>query len=309
MKSQPSLWQVGIILVAGVLAVSAAAVLIRLSIEAAGTRSVGFSLFVAATRLTIAALIFLPAWGGVFPPSSQQSIQPRAFVFAVGAGVALALHFATWITSLSFTTIAASTTIVTTNPVWVALLSWFWLRERPSNLTMIGIALALTGGIIIAFGDTSTTTTASNPLLGDFLALLGSWGASCYLLLGQQAQKRGLGTSSYVAIAYTTAAVVLIPLPLFFGTGYTGYPWAVYGYIGLMAVLSQVIGHTTLNWAVQWISPTLVTLAILFEPISSSILGYFIFQEVPKNSVLFGALIVLVGVAIAVREEHRKHYS
>ena len=305
MKSQPSLWQVGIILMVGVLAVSAAAVLIRLSIEAAGIRSVGFSLFMAATRLSIAALIFLPAWKGI----SRQSLQPQALVFALGAGVALALHFATWITSLSFTTIAASTTIVTTNPVWVALLSWFWLRERPSNLTIIGIALALTGGIIIAFGDTSTTDTASNPLLGNFLALLGSWGASIYLLLGQQAQKRGLGTGSYVAIAYTTAAVVLIPLPLIFGTSYTGYPWAVYGYIGLMAILSQVIGHTTLNWAVQWISPTLVTLAILFEPISSSILGYFIFQEVPPNSVLFGALIVLVGVAIAIREEHHKHYS
>ncbi len=302
MQMKPRLWQVGIILVLGVLAVSAAAVLIRLAIAAAGIRSVGFSLFVAATRLLIASVIFLPAWGRV----RSQTISPQAWGFAVAAGVALALHFATWITSLAFTTIAASTTLVTTNPVWVALLSWFWLKEKPSKLTMVGIALALAGGITIAFGDTKTSEAASNPLLGDFLALLGSWCASSYLLLGGEAQKRGLDTSSYVVIAYTAAAIVLLPLPLLFGTGYTGYPWAVYGYIALMALLSQVIGHTTLNWAVQWVSPTLVTLAILFEPISSSILGYLIFAEVPQNSVLVGAVIVLVGVAIAVREEAKQ---
>lgn len=302
------MWQVGLILVLGVLAVSAAAVLIRLAFASALANnvvtagSVGFSLFIAATRLLIASVIFLPAWHRV----RSQTISPQAWGFAIAAGVALALHFATWITSLAFTTIAASTTVVTTNPVWVALLSWFWLKEKPSNLTIVGIALALTGGITIAFGDTKTTEAASNPLLGDFLALLGSWCASSYLLLGREAQKRGLDTSSYVVIAYTMAAIVLFPLPLFFGTGYTGYPLAVYGYIALMAILSQVIGHTTLNWAVQWISPTLVTLAILFEPISSSILGYLIFAEVPKNAVLVGAVIVLVGVAIAVREEARQ---
>jgi drug/metabolite transporter (DMT)-like permease len=94
--------------------------------------------------------------------------------------------------------------------------------------------------------------------------------------------------------------LVLLPLPLIVGSSYVGYPIAVYLYILLMAVASQLIGHTTLNWAVRSISPTLVTLAILFEPVSSSFLGYLIFEEVPGRLVLVGAGVLLAGVAIAV---------
>lgn len=123
---------------------------------------------------------------------------------------------------------------------------------------------------------------------------------SLYLLLGREAQRRGLGIGSYVAVAYTTGALVLLPLPLIFGVNYVGYPVAVYLYILCMAVASQVVGHTTINWAVRWISPTLVTLAILFEPVGSSFLGYLIFEELPGLLVLVGAVVLLSGVAIAV---------
>lgn len=124
--------------------------------------------------------------------------------------------------------------------------------------------------------------------------------ASLYFLLGREAQQRGLGIGSYVAVAYSTGALILLPLPLIFGSNYVGYPIAVYLYVLLMAVASQVIGHTTLNWAVRWISPTLVTLAILFEPVSSSFLGFLIFDEVPGLPVLAGAVVLLGGVALAV---------
>jgi drug/metabolite transporter (DMT)-like permease len=123
---------------------------------------------------------------------------------------------------------------------------------------------------------------------------------SLYLLLGREAQRRGLGIGSYVTVAYSTGALVLLPLPLLFGSNYLGYPVTVYLYILLMAVAAQVIGHTTLNWAVRWIAPTLVTLAILFEPVSSSFLGYLIFKEVPGLLVLVGAAVLLGGVALAV---------
>jgi drug/metabolite transporter (DMT)-like permease len=123
---------------------------------------------------------------------------------------------------------------------------------------------------------------------------------SLYLLLGREAQRRGLGIGSYVAVAYSTGALILLPLPLIVGSTYIGYPAAVYLYILLMAVASQVIGHTTINWAVRWIAPTLVTLAILFEPIGSSLLGYLIFKEVPGRLVLVGAVVLLAGVALAV---------
>lgn len=295
MLRQPQQWQVGLILVLGVFAVSTAAILIRLAIASSGTQGIGFSLFVAASRLTIASLILLPAWRNLEPTQ----LSPGAIKYGLAAGICLAIHFATWITSLSFTSIAASTTLVTTNPVWVAILSWLWFKEKPTKATILGIAIAFAGGVLIASGDSNITVT-NHPLFGNFLALVGAWMVSLYLLFGREAQRRGLSLGSYVAVAYSTGALVLLPLPLLFGSTYVGYPVAVYLYIFFMAIASQVIGHTTINWAMRWISPTLVTLAILFEPVSSSILGYFIFKEVPGLLVLIGAIIMLAGVALAI---------
>jgi drug/metabolite transporter (DMT)-like permease len=293
---QPLPWQVGLVLVAGVFAVSTAAIFIRLAIASAGVRGVGFSLFLSASRLAIASLLLLPAWRNLKP----SQLSPGALRYAAAAGICLAAHFATWITSLSFTSIAASTTLVTTNPVWVALLCWLWFKEKLTRLTVVGIGVAFVGGVLIALGDTGAVSAGNNPPLGNFLALVGAWMASLYFLLGREAQRRGLGIGSYVVVAYSTGALVLLPLPLIVGSNYVGYPVAVYAYILLMAVLSQVVGHTTLNWAVRWISPTLVTLAILFEPVGSSFLGYLIFNEVPGLLVLVGAGVLLSGVAIAI---------
>ena len=293
---QPLPWQVGLVLVAGVFAVSTAAIFIRLAIASAGVRGVGFSLFLSASRLAIASLLLLPAWRNLKP----SQLSPGALRYAAAAGICLAAHFATWITSLSFTSIAASTTLVTTNPVWVALLCWLWFKEKLTRLTVVGIGVAFVGGVLIALGDTGAVSAGNNPPLGNFLALVGAWMASLYFLLGREAQRRGLGIGSYVVVAYSTAALVLLPLPLIVGSNYVGYPVAVYAYILLMAVLSQVVGHTTLNWAVRWISPTLVTLAILFEPVGSSFFGYLIFNEVPGLLVLVGAGVLLSGVAIAI---------
>jgi drug/metabolite transporter (DMT)-like permease len=293
---QPLPWQVGLVLVAGVFAVSTAAIFIRLAIASAGLRGVGFSLFLSASRLAIASLLLLPAWRNLKP----SQLSPGALRYAAAAGICLAVHFATWITSLSFTSIAASTTLVTTNPVWVALLCWLWFKEKLTRLTVLGIGVAFVGGVLIALADTGAVSAGNNPPLGNFLALVGAWMASLYFLLGREAQRRGLGIGSYVVVAYSTGALVLLPLPLIVGSNYVGYPVAVYAYILLMAVLSQVVGHTTLNWAVRWISPTLVTLAILFEPVSSSFLGYLIFNEVPGLLVLVGAGVLLSGVAIAI---------
>ena len=185
--NKPSQWQVGLILLTGVFAVSTSAIFIRLSIAAADISGVGFSLFLAASRLAIASLFLLPAWKGV----RQAQVSPKGLYYAGAAGVCLALHFATWITSLSFTSIAASTTLVTTNPVWVAFISWIWYREKPSLLTIFGIAVALCGGILIAVGDSHGGDRGSNPLWGDILALIGAWMASLYLLLGRESQQRG----------------------------------------------------------------------------------------------------------------------
>lgn len=284
------------VLTVGVLSVSLAAIFVRLSMEAAATQSIGFSIFLAASRLIVSALILLPTWRNI----KSAQVSTSAYYYASAAGICLAFHFATWISSLAFTSIAASTTIVTTNPIWVGLLSRWWFREKLSKQAIIGIAIALSGGILIGLSDLNLTNSNSNPLLGDLLALVGAWMASLYLILGSQAQRQGLSISHYIAIAYSSAAIVLLPLPFLFQVSYWGYPSQVYLYIFLMAIFSQLIGHTSFNWAIRWISPTFVTLSLLFEPIVSSWLGFMIFSEKPTALIFLGGAILLIGVAITV---------
>lgn len=284
------------VVIIGVMAISIGSILVRLALKSADQSGIGFSLVIAAIRLTGASLIVLPTALKI----QWRSLSFQALIYAIAAGCCLAFHFATWITSLSYTSIAASTTLVTTTPIWVAILSKFWLNEKLSPGKMIGIAVAFLGGIMIGLSETQTGSFYSNPLLGDSLALIGAWAVSFYIMFGREAQQRGFSIGGYVMVAYTVAALILLPLPLVFGVGYTNYPASVYFYLVLMAIIPQLIGHTSFNWAINKISPTLVTLAILFEPIGASFLGYLFFNEVPPLSVLIGGIIILTGVAIAV---------
>lgn len=299
---QPQPWQIGIVLLIGVLSVSTAAILIRLAMATSGKNDLGFSLFLAASRLIISALVLLPTWSRI----DRAQVTPKANYYAIASGICLALHFATWTSSLGFTSIAASTTLVTTNPIWVALISRFWWQEILTRQTVIGIVIALLGSITIALGDAQAGGNYPNLIWGDILALSGAWLASAYLVLGAKSQQLGLTVGNYIAIAYSVAALVLCPLPLWLKTSYFGYSDRVYLYVVLMAILSQLIGHTSLHWSLRWISPTFVTLSILFEPIGSSIMGWWVFQEIPSDWVLGGGAIVLVGVAIAIAGDRRQ---
>ena len=294
---KPKSWQVGTILGIGVLAASTSAVFIRLAMEVAGKQGLDFSLFLAASRLSVASLILLPTWRKI----KTTNVNTKAYYYAIAAGICLALHFATWISSLAFTSIAASTTLVTTNPIWVALLSWWFLQEKLSRQTILGIFIALVGGMLIALGDSNVGNNYTNPILGNSLALIGAWMVSLYFLLGSQAQKQGLSLSNYSAIVYTTAAIILLPLPVLVGNGYLGYPERVYFYVLLMAIVPQLIGHTSFNWSLRWISPTFVTLSILFEPVGASFLGFLLFAEIPSLFVIIGGFILLSGTAIAIK--------
>lgn len=300
MERSPSKLQVSIVLAVGIVAVSTAAIWIRLAVNAAGGGGAGLSLVLAASRLLLSSLLLVPTWAKV----RWQNV-PQALGFAVASGICMAAHFATWTTSLSYTSIAAATTIVTSNPLWIVILSWWWFGERISRRTAVGIAIALFGGFLVGTSETGVTSISTNPLLGNTLALFGAWTISLYLLFGREAQRRGLGTTGYIAVAYTVGALILVPTPMAFGASYLGHPWPVYGAIVLMALLPQLIGHTSINWTLRWLSPTLVTLAILLEPVCSSLFGYWAFGEVPSLGVFVGALVLLSGVGIAALDLSR----
>ena len=292
---QPKRSQILIVVIAGIVGVSLAAIWVRLAVAAAmPCNKVGFSLFLAAARMILSAVILLPTWRNF----KLERGKSRAYYLAIAAGLCLGIHFATWITSLSYTSITASTVLVTTNPIWVGLISWWWYKEKLSPSKIIGIGVALLGGIIMAIADNTQAGNYSNPLLGDLLALLGAVMSSLYIIFGSQVQRRGLSTANYIAIAYSVAALCLLPLPFFSHAGYLGYSSEVYLYVLLMAITSQVIGHTSLNWAVRWLSPTLVSLSLLFEPVVASLLGTILFKEVPSIGLLVGGGIILLGIGV-----------
>ncbi len=137
------------------------------------------------------------------------------------------------------------------------------------------------------------------------MALLGALTVSLYLIFGREAQHRGMGVGRYVATAYAVGALALLPAPLLLGSGYSEWASEVYLYGVLLAFIPQLVGHTSFNWAVRWVSPTLVALVILAEPVGSSVLGYLVFGEVPGSLVLAGAAVLLLGVAGAVWGEGR----
>jgi drug/metabolite transporter (DMT)-like permease len=189
MKSSPpiSFGFVGVVLFLGILAISTGSILIRLATTEAEVHGLGFSLLMSAARLTFAALLLLPSW----PKIQWRSLQPGAILFACLAGVTLTFHFAAWITSLSYTSIAASTTLVTTNPIWVALFSWIWLKQKPTKLTSLGIIIALGGGILIGIADSNPGVSNPNPTLGNIFSV--DWGNYCQSLFYVRARSPTTG--------------------------------------------------------------------------------------------------------------------
>lgn len=292
--------------VVGVLAVSTAGVFARLAMGAAGRFDGPFAVTLAAGRLLIAAGLLGPVWFGPIWLGRSRGRGPTrgAVGLAIAAGLLLAVHFACWMASLAYTTVAASTVLVTTNPIWIALIQWLLGQGRPSRRAMVGIAVALGGSAVLALGAGASgdAAIAAQPLLGNGLALLGAIAASGYLLLGRAAQGAGLSIQAYAAVAYGVAAIALVPLPLLWGVTIAGQPAAVYGWVVALAILPQVVGHTSLNWATRWLSPALVALAILFEPVGASLLAWLWLGEVPGPQTGIGAIAIGGGVLLAARD-------
>jgi drug/metabolite transporter (DMT)-like permease len=291
--TEPSRAHVATVLAVAILAISMAAVFIRLA-EAPGV-------VIAAWRMVIASVVLLP----ITVRALRRTPLRRANAWpTLWAGLLLGVHFATWISSLSFTTVAASVSLVATTPLWVALMGWAFLRRAPTLTVLLGVLVAVAGGAVIAFGDLlgdAPATTAPSPLLGDALALIGAIAIAGYLLLGRTAQQRGLGVDAYAGVAYAVAALVLMPLPAIAGLSYLDYPIATFGWILALALVPQLIGHTGINYAMRHLDPTRVATATLLEPLGAALLALAVFAEVPSPATAIGAAIVLVGVLMTVR--------
>lgn len=280
------------VLAAGVLAIASSAPIIRAIVTRSGAHGPSGSVSIAAARMGLASLLLAPGWWMAHRRGDRGPERAATLL----AGASLALHFASWISSLSFTTMAASTVIVTTNPVWVALVTAARERRWPSRATLLGVSLSLIGAVILALGDASSSATASNPLLGDLLALVGAWAATGYYLASRRAQSRGASLATTAPAVYTTAALVLLPIALAWGdlpalAAVRVAPWVL-----ALALVPQLIGHTAFHWAMKHRSPTAVTTVILLEPVGAATIAAVAFNERPSATTLLGALVLLVGV-------------
>ncbi len=291
----------------GILAVSTASIFIRFAQKEAA------SLVIAAWRLTVASLILVPVAASTHR-RELAGLKRAELLLALISGGFLALHFATWITSLQYTTVASSVVLVSTIPLWVALLSPFTIKEPIKRAVLIGLVLALVGGAIVGLSDSCSinagriacpslfTFLHGRAFLGDMLALCGAIAGAAYLLIGRKLRAR-MSLISYISLVYGMAAIVLIIIMLSANEMPFGYSSQIYLWLILLAVIPQLIGHSTFNWALGYLSAAYVSITLLGEPVGSTILAYFFLHEVPSLIKLAGGVLILAGIYIASRAE------
>lgn len=283
-----------------VLIVSSAAILIRVA-QAEGVQS----LTIAAWRLTLAAALL---WPLTLAKASQEirTLRNRDWVLGVGAGLFLALHFAAWISSLAYTSIASSTALVTTNPIWIALVSWLFFRESLGRWLVLGIAAAIGGSTLIFFSDARLVTVSggSEPMLGNTLAVIGSMTVCGYLLIGRRLRKT-MSLLPYIWLVYSSAAVTLMFATFASGVALIGFSSLAWACLIGLALGPQLLGHTAFNWALKHVSATFIAIVILGEPIGSALLAWLIFGEGFAPLQLAGFSLLLAGIYLASRGEKR----
>jgi drug/metabolite transporter (DMT)-like permease len=282
----------------GVLIVSTAALLIRWAIDAGAG-----PLAIAAGRLTLAALVVVPL--AVALRGRELARMPRRdWAIAAVAGAFLAVHFATWVASLRYTSVASSVALVTTNPVWVGLLSWLLLAEPPSRRAVGGIALAVLGSALIIASDLAGGPPEPGrvPLLGNALALAGAIAISVYFLVGRGLNRR-LSLLAYVAIVYGAGALAMNGIAIAGGQSLWTIPAAAWLPIAALAIGPQLAGHTLINASLRHLSATFVALAILGEPVGAAVLAWLLLGETFTLLQLAGFATLLAGIVVAASGE------
>ncbi len=311
LKASPACATLVFVLLGGILAVSTASIFIRFA-QHEGAPSIVIAVF----RLSLATIGLAPLALTRYRGELRQFTK-REWLLAMLSGFFLALHFATWISSLQYTSVASSVVLVTTTPLWVGLFAPLVLRERTGTSTYIGLALALTGGTVIGLSDACSWQAGSircpaaadffgvTAFLGDLLALAGAWMAAGYMLVGRKLRTR-ISLIPYIFVVYGMAAIVLIVIMFGMGESPLGYPAAAYLWMVLLALIPQMLGHSIFNWSLKYIPVSLVSVTLLGEPVGSTILAYFILQENPGWMKIIGAFLILAGIWLAARTVNEK---
>jgi drug/metabolite transporter (DMT)-like permease len=297
--------RVYVMLLLGMMSISFAPILVRLAQGEAVP-----SLLIAASRLTLAALALTPIvlrqhWERI------RRLTRRDLAFALLSGVFLALHFASWVTSLEYTSVLISVVFVTSSPLWVAILEFIFLKVKLPRQVIIGLVIAIVGGLLIGlagqFANNETVNiNQEREFIGGLLSLIGAVAMAVYLIIGRNLQRddpRGkrekLSVIPYIWLVYGTAGLILLVWSLAIGIPLTGYSNSAYLWLIAMAAFPQLVGHSSLNYAVGYLPATIVSMVTQLEPIGSAILAYILFAELPLPLQIFGSLVIIFGVMLA----------
>lgn len=187
--------------------------------------------------------------------------------------------------------------LVTTSPVFVGLASPFVLSERVATATWAGIGIAIVGAALMAAEDVGE---GLGTVVGDLYALLGAIFAAGYLMIGRRARPQ-LSWVRYVGVVYPVAAVLLVVSVVVAGEPFTGYSTKTFVMLGLLALVPQLVGHTSINWALAYVPAAMVAVAILGEPVEATTLAALVLREMPSAFEIAGTLLVLTGVYVVLR--------
>lgn len=276
-----------VVLVLGVLSVSSASVLFQYATAeplVVAFYRLGFSVILLAVPLI---------WTRPKLPAT------RDLLLSALSGLFLAAHFATWFFSLKLTSIASSTVLVSMHPFIVLAYGYLVHRERTTSVGLFGMLVAVTGAVLVGWGDFSVSLKA---LQGDILAVLGAVTVSGYLLIGREVRQR-VGAIPYSVSTYGTASLVLLLTAVAWGSPLSGFStvnWWVF--LGL-AVFPTLFGHTLFNWAIRFVPASVVSVNILGEPVGASFLAWVIWGTTPTGLSLVGGLAILAGIAIFIQQK------
>ena len=278
------------VLTIGVICISTAAVIIRL-IEAPATA-------IAFYRLAIASIFILPLSSFLRNTNGLNQIRLQDTLMCLAASVAISIHFVAWIASLEYTSVASSVILVTTSPLIVAFLSKLFFREHLHKNVYVGIALGLIGAVVLTGGD---SRLEGRELWGDLLAFIGALSFAFYLILGKRVRTR-LNNLDYTSFVFLSASVMLFVISVIANQPLWNFDSKSIIFIVTLAIIPQLIGHSSITWALGSVKATLVSVAIMAEPVGAILLAWLILNEHPSLANLIGGLIILSGIFIAYKK-------
>jgi drug/metabolite transporter (DMT)-like permease len=257
------------------------------------------ALAIAFWRNGLATAVLVP-WTLTRHRDELRSLRPRERRLALAAGCFLALHFATWVPSLTFTTVASATALVATQPVWAALIAR-WSGSRIASLAWVGIVLAVTGAAVLTGADLHASGRA---LGGDVLAVVGAMSAAGYVVAGA-AVRRHVSTATYTTVCYATTALLLLAVCLVAGKDLAGYPASAWWKLVAVTAGAQFLGHSLFNRVLRRVSPTMMSLAILFEVPGAALLAAVWLHQTPRATAVPGLLLLLAGISVVIAAQQR----